>query len=98
MQRPPTPTTHAQQIEREVYERFFRNQGDLMRRLDEQEAQRLRERQRKEEIRLKSKGEVIKHPNNGHLWMHLAGFIDGDSQPDLDAIEMRQREREMRRQ
>ena len=39
----------------------------------------------------------MKHPANNHVWMHLANFIDEKEQIDLEGIEERRRNREIRR-
>ena len=69
----------------------------MLRELDEREQVRGREVTRKEDIRKKNKQAIVKHPANHHIWVPLAHFIEEKEQIDLEGVEERRRNREIRR-
>lgn len=47
-----------------------------------------------EQLKKKTNAEIVKHPQNNHVWMHLASFINHKDELDLDDIAERKKERQ----
>ena len=57
-----------------------------MRELDQKQFMRGREVVRREDISRRNQQEIVNHPGNNHIWMHLAHFIDEKEQIDLEGV------------
>ena len=49
-------------------------------------------------MKMKSNAEIVKHPRNNHVWVHLANFINHTDDVNVDDINERRKERERRRE